>query len=174
MIVRLWALAWAARYLKYVPILGWRFSESIVQNIEGRLERDVDIRAVTVDLTEKTPPTDVSVDVTIRNELPIDLTVSAVNLRLGYTDTAETVANVVWSEDAHGPPPENISNPLVESDDEATLCVERYLTGDAPGDTLYVDGSLTTRAWLDVPSTKRIPLGTLQRAVPDTRVTLSG
>lgn len=173
MIVRLWVLAWAVRYLKYVPILGWRFSETIVQKIEGRLERDVDIREVTVNLTDGAPPTDVSVEVTIRNELPIDLTVSAVNLRMGYTDAAETVANVIWSEDAHGSPPENISNPLVESDGEATLCVERYLTDDGPGDTLHVDGSLTTRAWLDVPSTKRIPLGTLQRDVSDTRVALS-
>lgn len=170
MIVRLWALAWAARYLKYVPILGWRFSETIVQSIEERMERDVDVGAPAVEFEDGAPPTGLRIDVPVTNELPVDLTVSAVNLRIGYAEGPGTVVNLLWSEDAHGSPPGNVSCDTVESGAEGTVVVERYLDGHAPGDTLSVTGSITTRAWLDVPSTRRIPLGTLQRDVDGTDV----
>ncbi|MBX0294916.1 hypothetical protein [Haloarcula nitratireducens] len=165
MIIRLWALAWAARYLKYVPILGWRFSENIVQNLESRMERDVDISDMTVEF-EGDDASDVRIQVSVTNELPVDLTVNAVNFRLGYTEESQTVANVLWSEDAHGSPPVNISRSMIESGTEEAVRVERHLPAEGPTETLHVDGSLTTEAWLDVPSTKRIPLGTLERDLP--------
>ncbi|MBV0924880.1 hypothetical protein KTS45_11790 [Halomicroarcula limicola] len=165
MIIRLWALAWAARYLKYVPILGWRFSENIVQNLESRMERDVDISDMTVEF-EGDDASDVRVQVSVTNELPVDLTVAAVNLRLGHTERSQTVANVLWAEDAHGSPPVNIERSMIESGTEEAVRVERHLPAEGPTETLHVDGSLTTEAWLDVPSTKRIPLGTLERDLP--------
>lgn len=37
---------------------------------------------------------------------------------------------------------------------------------------VYVDGPLTVRAWLDLPSTKRVPLA-LQRDVPEVERSVS-
>lgn len=167
MIVRLWVLAWMARYLKYVPILGWRFSDTIGKKIESRMDRDVDVGGVTVEVDEDARRPDLRIEVQVTNELPVDLTVAAVNLRVGYDESGETALNVVWSEDAHGPPPDNIARSTVETGETEAVEVEHLLPSDSPGDELHVDGSLTVRAWLDVPSTKRVPLGTLQRDVPD-------
>jgi hypothetical protein len=172
MIVRLWVLAWAARYLKYVPILGWRFSETIGQTIEDRMDRDVDIEDVTVEYEGDSRPTDARVEVTISNELPVDLTVAAVNLRLGYAEASETVANVLWAEETQGSPPANVSRSMVESDSSETLRVERRIADDSEFDTFHVDGTLTTKGWLDLPSTRRLPLGTLPRELPATEVDL--
>lgn len=166
MVVSLWALALAARYLKYLPIIGWRFSESIVQSIEARMDRDVGISEVTLELADEAPPTDLRVDITVENELPVDLSISAINLRIGYDESAETVANVVWSDDAYGNAPDNLSLSTVESGGEATVTVERYLVGDASGDELYVDGSLSTEAWVDGTSTRKVSLGTLRNELP--------
>lgn len=170
MIVRLWALAWVARYLKYVPILGWRFSESIVQSIEARMQRDVQIDRLSVTVENGAPAPEVTVDVRIRNELPVDLTVSALNVRMGYDEDGRTVVNLLWDEEGHGPPPANVSRSIVESESAGELEIERQLTDDDPGETVYVDGILTTKAWLDVPRTKRIPLGTIQRELESASV----
>lgn len=172
-IIRLWVLAWAARYLKYVPIIGWRFSETIVESIEDRMDRDVEVEGVSIELADDSPPTESTVSIEVTNQLPVDLTVSAVNVRLGYEENGSTVANVLWTEDAHGEPPDNISRSLIESETTETATVERYLTGETADETLYVDGSVTTRAWLDIPSTRRIPLGTLQRSLPEKHLDLS-
>lgn len=172
MIVRLWALAWAARYLKYVPILGWRFSDPIAREIEARMDREVDVSEVTVDFEDGQPPTDLRIVMTVTNELPVDLTVAALNLRIGYEAEAGTVANLLWAADAHGDPPANVSRSLVESNETEELTVERYVSADTPGDTVTVDGTVTTRAWLDLPQTKRVPLGTLRRDVDRTTVAL--
>lgn len=172
MILRLWALAWAARYLKSVPILGWRFSDTIGQKLEARMDRDVDVGEVTVEFDDGSPPSDLYVRISITNELPVDLTIAAVNLRIGYTADARTIVNLLWSNDAHGGPPTNVTHSLIESDETDHVCVERYLPYDAPCDSLTVDGTLTTRAWLDVPTTKRIPLGTLDREIDSTTVTI--
>ncbi|WP_435346264.1 hypothetical protein [Haloarchaeobius sp. HRN-SO-5] len=170
MIVHLWVLAVVARYLKYVPILGWRFSETIVQTLEGRMERDVDVEDVSVDLVDGAPPTGVRIEVTVANELPVDLTVTGLNVRIGYAESGKTAVNLLWSEADHGSPPANVSRSLVESGDAETMSVERYLTGERASDAVHVDGTLVTEAWLDVPSAKRIPLGSLQQDIPATTV----
>ncbi len=170
MILRLWALAWVARYLKYVPILGWRFSDTIGEKIETRMDRDIDVSEVAVSFEGEPPPTDLTVEMSITNELPVDLTISAVNLRVGYESDAATAVNLLWSEDAHGPPPKNLSRSLVESETSEILRFERRLPAEPPDDTLHLDGSITTKGLLDVPSTKRLPLGTLVREVPETTV----
>lgn len=172
MIIRLWALAWTARYLKYVPILGWRFSESIVQTIEERMDRDVTVDDPTATFGDGRPSTALEVEARITNELPVDLTVSAVNIWIGNEDGTETHCNVLWSEDAHGSPPKNVTRSLIESESEETLRVERSLAGAGADEQVAVAGTIETRAWLDVPSTRRIPLGTLERAVPETVVSM--
>ena len=136
------------------------------------MDRDVDVTDVTVAFDGDSRPTDLQVEITVSNELPVDLTMAAVNVRLGYAEASETVANVLWSEDAHGSPPVNISRSLVESGTTETIHVERRLPDDPAFETLYLDGTLTTRGWLDVPSTKRLPLGTLPRELPATEVPL--
>lgn len=170
MIIRLWALAWAARYLKYLPIVGWRFSDSIVQTIEDRMNRDIEIGEPEITFQDEPLPTDCTCEVAIDNELPVDLTVAAVNLRIGYADSAKTVCNFLWSESEHGAPPANVDCGLIESGEEGTLRIERRLQADDAAETLHVDGTITTEAWLDVPSTRRIPLGTVERAVAETTV----
>lgn len=171
MIIRLWALAWAARYLKYVPIVGWRFSDSIVQTIEERMERDVRIGGFDVTFGGDSP-TDCTLEVPIDNELPVDLTVAAVNVRFAYADSEATVCNLCWAADAHGDAPANVERELIESGEEGRLRIERRLQTDDAVDRLYVDGTITTEAWLDVPATRRIPLGTVERAVTETSVSI--
>ncbi|MFC6955347.1 hypothetical protein [Halorubellus litoreus] len=172
MIVRLWALAWAARYLKYVPILGWRFSEHIVKRLEARMDRDVHVDTVELDLTADASPTDLDLDIVVSNELPVDLEVTAVNLRIGYAADDRTVANVLWAADANGSAPANLETPLVASDSTARTHLERFLPGDVDAEAIHVDGSLTATAQLDVPGAKRLPLGELQCDVPHTRTEL--
>jgi hypothetical protein len=168
-ILRLWALAWAARYLKYLPILGWRFSETIVQRLEDRMERDVAIDDAALSLADS-PPCEATLAVTATNELPVDLTVAAVDVRLGYSADGDTVANVCWSQTDHGPPPANVTRSQVASGDDATVTVERHVPTHPDADSLHADGTITTRAWLDLRATRRIPLGTLDRDLPDATV----
>ncbi len=172
MIVPLWVLALVARYVKYVPILGWRFSEDILKRLEARMDREVDVNTVDVSLTEDAPPSQLDVEVALTNELPVDLAVTGVNLRIGYADESRTVANVLWAADAHGSTPANLETPVVTSGSTGTTHVERYLPADARGEALHVDGSITTTARLDVPAAKGLPLGDLERDVPDTRIDL--
>jgi hypothetical protein len=167
MIVRLWALAWMARYLKYVPILGWRFSDTIGTKIEARMDRDVDVGDVTVDLDGDADRHEFRMTVDVNNELPIELTVAAVNVRVGYAESDETALNVIWSKEAHGPPPDNVTRSTIDNGETGTVEVEHLLPVTPPGDEIHVDGSLTVRGWLDIPATKRVPLGTLQREVPE-------
>jgi hypothetical protein len=167
MIVRLWLLAWIARYLKYVPILGWRFSDTIGKKIESRMDRDIDIGGVSVDVEEHAERHDLRLDVAVQNELPVKLTIAAVNVRVGYAESDQTALNIVWSKDAHGPPPDNITRSTIESGETGAVKIEHLLPVDATDDELHVDGSLTVRGWLDIRSTKRVPLGTLQRDLPD-------
>lgn len=172
MIIRLWALAWFARYLKYVPIIGWRFSDSIVQSIEDRMERDVQVEEFDVTFADDELPTDCTLELRIDNELPVDVSVAALNVRLGYADDGATVCNLCWADDAHGDAPANVDRELVESGEDGTLSIERRLPEDPAADRLHVDGTVTTEAWLDVPATRRIPLGTVERAVAETDVAI--
>ncbi|MFC7046696.1 hypothetical protein ACFQH6_15940 [Halobacteriaceae archaeon GCM10025711] len=69
MILRLWVVTQAVRYLKYVPILGWRLSDRIQRQMTDLMDGDIDVAAVDLDLAGDLPAAaHVSVDLT--NGLP--------------------------------------------------------------------------------------------------------
>jgi hypothetical protein len=166
MIVRLWVLAKLARYLAYLPVIGWRFSDSIQRYVTERLDHDIDIEAGAIDI-ERAPPTAMSVSFRIVNTLPMAISVSAVNLRIGYAPDGKTLDTVHWSEETAGETLVNIDRESIDPDATGTLTVERYIPhADPPEDTLHVDGTVELQTWFDAPATKRIPLGSVHRDLP--------
>lgn len=169
MILRLWLLARVARYLAYVPVIGWRVSDSLRQTVADAIDEEIEIETVEIGFSDGPPPTGMETEFRIRNSLPTDVSITGLSLRIGFAEAGKTLYTHRWSEDTDGVPTKNVSTAVIETGERGTVSVEQYLPwADVPEDTLHVDGTLEVRAWLDVPGTKRVPVGSVARDVPDT------
>lgn len=169
MILRLWLLARVARFLAYVPILGWRFSDSIQGFVTDAIDEEIEVEAVEIEFSDGVPPTSMETEVRIRNSLPADVSVTGLDVRIGLAERGKTLYNHRWSEDVGGPPPRNVTTDVIETGETGTVAVEQYLPwSDVREDTVHVDGTLGVQTWLDVPATKQVPIGTVHRELPHT------
>lgn len=174
-ILRLWLLARVARFLAYVPILGWRFSDSIQGIVTDAIDEEIEVESVEIEFAGGAPPTSMETEFRIGNSLPTDVSVTGLDVRIGFTERGKTLYNHRWSEDAGGPPPRNVVTDVIETDETGTVTVEQYLPwSDVPEDTVHVDGTLEVQTWLDVPATKRVPVGSVHRELPDTSREIPG
>lgn len=169
MILRLWLLARLARVLAYVPVLGWRFSDSIQRFVTDAIDGGIAVESVEVEFADGAPPTSMETEFRIRNSLPTDVSVTGMNVRIGLAETGKTIYDHRWSEDTDGPPPKNVSTDVIETGETGIVSVEQYLPwSDVPEDTFHVDGTLEVRTWLDLPATRRVPIGSIHRDLPHT------
>lgn len=167
-ILRLWLLVRVARYLAYVPVLGWRFSDSIQEVVTDALDAEIEVETVEIEFENGAPPTGMETEIRVRNSLPTDVTVSGLTVRIGFAEAGKTLYTLHWSDDPDAVPTPNVSTDVIETDETGAVSVEQYLPwADVPEDTLHVDGTVEVQVWLDVPATKRIPVGSVHRDIPD-------
>lgn len=132
--------------IRFVPILGERVSGIGQDYLYGPILDDIEITAIEATRSTEELPSPLEIAIRFRNrndELTVD--VSAVNVRVGYSRTGETVYNFLWSNEFHDPP-KNIDVPELQTGEAGELELEFVLpdhsavSRDDP--ELWIDGSV--------------------------------
>ena len=98
------------------------------------------------------------------------------NIRVGYSQTGETVQNFVWTQKFHDPP-KNIEIPELQSGETGELRLERLLparsTVSHADSELWVDGSVLLQFGFTLRG-KQMALSSHTYSLPDTSLQLTG
>lgn len=165
------------RTLRIIPVVGAKLSGAYEDRVFRPIVRNVSVEDVrgqlTSDdqLTDDDPPS-VEFEIDLKNESWVDLSATAMDVRVGLTDEGGTVRNVVWAP-VFDASPRNVTPSSVPSGGEGTVGFE-FLADPAIEDetVLHLDGCLVFEYSFTLRDYE-FQFGTRPSPLPDTAVTVS-
>ncbi len=166
--VAVWLVFWT---LRYVPIVGVRFSDAYGERVFSPVADDIEVLSVEAVDPEGHEGTELRF--TIENDSWVDIDVDGLDVRVGRSEDGATIRNISWAP-AFEKPPKNVDPARVPADGEGVVTVEFFDSevdrAAADGTELCVDGSFVFEYSFEVRG-HRLSFGDRSHDLPATTVT---